>query len=1357
MKLHRYISVLCLLGLFLIQGQAQQWSSHFAYNNVTQIAMTPDRVYAVSDGSLYSVDKQSEKIQIYNRQSGLHGTNITCIAYDDISNTLIIAYEAGRLDLLTPYGVQYIGDLYNKDMMEEKTVYNMTIHNRTAYFSTHYGVQTFDLREKKLVDSYWLRPSGEVTPIKDVLILGDSIYAFGEDSLYCADMHDNIVDYHFWNREPRSSRIQPDSNKGVRYEDASGVWLAGSTEGVVREMLTERVAYKPEGPLSNIPYRLNWAQGRLYMVQGGRWSSQYMRPGEVMSYDGAHWINIPTDSISNHVEEPVTDFMNVAVDPRDKDHFFVTSYGTGLYEFRNNSVVKKYLSAEDNTLGSADPVDIKRYTRLDFATYDSQDNLWMLCGGAVQYPLVCLDAEGQWHGVPVIVNNAPFPLHTATGLVIDQLNPNLKWMTTGRYNTGLILLDDNGTPFDASDDKTVMRNHWTTEEGQEVTADFIFTLAQSSDGRIWLGTDKGIVMINSGSNYLQSDLCERPQLVDHNGENPMTALTINALCEDKDGNMWVGTNTLGVYVLNSSATAILAQFTTDNSSMPSNTILSLARSERGVMYIGTGGGLVEFDPNDLPEQTYSFSNEDRLDQGAMQQWRLHNSYYNPVKVAATPARIYALASGALFYADRATDELVYLSKATGLNGSSINHIEYDAANKQLIIAYTDGRIDLLSDDDEVRQMPDIHMKAGAIAVGINHISVGQKHAYLGMSFGILAINTKKAEVSDTYYIGDEAKDVDVQFVIENGDSLYAFTDGFLYSAALTDNLADYTFWHKTEMPSGVVQNAFTYRQELYMLLGYRIYRYHNNQWQKCMENVFHWVHASENQLLGYASGQGLFRITDDFRIERLNYNYSFNDVVKTQGELWGAEEGWGLIRMGASGDDYFHTKGSNSNSGYFLCAAHDRIYTACGGRWASEYANPFQVNIFDGQAWKGYNWWDLTSVTDSKIALDPVSIAVDPNDPGHFLVATYTIGVIEFCNYTAYARHGIHNSTLKEAEAGADPYLYTRTDGAMMDDKGNFWVLNPTTLGLPVHVLTPNGQWHGLALQNGNKLLSLITPKGIWTDRRNSKRKWFMDQRYDPGIILMDDNGTPTDDSDDKCIKRSSFVDQNGNTLMPAVYRCMAQDHNNRMWIGTQSGLFLIPAATDFFTSNACRRIIVPRNDGTGLGDYLLGDEQINCMAVDGGNRMWIGTGNSGLYLIEDDTITVAHFTEDNSLLPSNNVQSLAIMPTTGEVFVGTDKGIASYRSDASEAKEDMSGAYAFPNPVRPDYGGMISITGLMDNSVVNIVDAGGNLVCKTRSHGGTAVWDGRLPDGRRATAGVYTALCNAEGGHAAVKILVIR
>lgn len=154
---------------------------------------------------------------------------------------------------------------------------------------------------------------------------------------------------------------------------------------------------------------------------------------------------------------------------------------------------------------------------------------------------------------------------------------------------------------------------------------------------------------------------------------------------------------------------------------------------------------------------------------------------------------------------------------------------------------------------------------------------------------------------------------------------------------------------------------------------------------------------------------------------------------------------------------------------------------------------------------------------------------------------------------------------------------------------------------------------------------------------------------------------------------------------------------------------------------------------------------------------MWIGTASSGLYLIERDTITAAHFTTDNSLLPSNTIQSIAINPTTGEVFVGTDKGIASYRSDASEPQETMENAYAYPNPVPANYSGVISITGLMDNTVVNIVDAGGNLVCKTRSHGGTAVWDGKDAYGNRATPGIYTAFCNAEGGHTVVKIMLVR
>ena len=260
-------------------------------------------------------------------------------------------------------------------------------------------------------------------------------------------------------------------------------------------------------------------------------------------------------------------------------------------------------------------------------------------------------------------------------------------------------------------------------------------------------------------------------------------------------------------------------------------------------------------------------------------------------------------------------------------------------------------------------------------------------------------------------------------------------------------------------------------------------------------------------------------------------------------------------------------------------------------------------------------------------------------------------------------------------------------------------------------------------------------------------------------VYLLNDGGTPTKSSDDYCYGRREFNDQDGLQIAPSAIYCLAQDNDNDIWVGTPTGVFIIPSTVDFFKSNECYRVKIPRNDGTNLADYLLGTEQVNCIAVDGANRKWIGTENSGLYLMSADGLTTeAHFTTDNSLLPSNTILSVAINSVSGEVFVGTSDGIASYRSDASAPQEDYSNAYAFPNPVRHNYGGVITITGLMENSVVNIIDEGGNLICKTRSNGGIAVWDGKNQQGLRASSGIYTALCNApDGSHTAIKIMVMK
>ena len=1354
----RVIGVLVLCSLLYLSGKAEVWRTHFAYNNVTQIALAPDKVYAISDGSLYSVDKQGEHIQVYNRQSGLHETGITCIHYDAVGAQLIIAYGNGKIDILGTNGVRYIGELYEKDMTQRKTIYNVTLKGRTAYLSTHYGIQTLNLREYKLVDSYWLLPGGLEKPVKDVKLTNDSIYAFTDDLLYCASLRDPLSDYHYWKSEPLG-RIARDTEKGVHYHEGTDDWYAGQSEGIIRVTPTDRLMYKPQGPLVNTPYRMTASNGILYIVPGGRWDVQYKRPACLMRYDGSSWMNIPQSAIHTTTGRDPIDFMNVAVDPTDRYHCYVTAYGTGVYEFRNNTQLNYFISGEDNNsliVTSSNPAS---YTRTDCGVYDQDGRAWIAQSGDIG-SLHCIDMNGEWHAIMLEDNEENAALYTPGGLIIDWRDNQYKWVASTRYNTFLLLLNDKGT-FDTADDRIKTRKEWTNQYGQHFQPQYIYATLQDRTGNVWICTEQGAAYIQAQTDYFQSDAIVQPDIIE-NGESVLNSQQITSIVQDKRGSIWLGTQSLGVYVLNEGATEITEHYTTDNTAMPSNCILSMAYDvQTDRVYIGTSEGLIEYDPNGsesgLSESEQNFSEDDLLP-GRILQWTPHPSYFNPQEVVASQHAVYAKADGSLFSVDREDEHLDYWNKSTGLSGSTVAHIAYDKNAGKLIIAYENGQIDLLNDKGKVTPMPDIAMKAGAMAVTINGIGIGQQHAYLAMDFGILVLNTKKAEISDTYYIGDEASAIAVQHIVETGDSLYAFSFDRLYKASLKDNLVDYNYWRHDTIPTEVVRQVGVHNGTIYALFADSIlYRREGVDWKQVLPNQFDWIHANEGQLLTYQQeGRLLAYLTDAHKLQKVDAQNTISDGIYSSGEYWTGVPAAGLVRIKDGERSYFKPDGPMSNFGYRLYVAHDQLYVAPGGRWDARYDRAGNLSIYDGQLWRHIPRWETLSNTGHDMR-DALSYAVDPADGGHFFVATYGTGVYEFKDYVAIQQYDSTNSTLRQTSPGSSILRYTRTDGAMIDEQGNLWILNATSMGSPVNIRTPKGQWRAINLYSQGVRLQLTTPSDILVDRRSSQRKWFADERYSAGVILFDDGGTPLNPSDDHCIKRNSFVDQNGTLLTPATIRCMAQDNKNRLWIGTEKGLLIIPEEVDFFTSNQCHRIIIPRNDGTGLGDYLLGDEQINCITVDGGNRIWIGTNNSGLYLMEDDTITVAHFTETNSMLPSNSVQSVAIMPKTGEIFAGTDRGIASYMSDASEAQEDMSGAYAFPNPVRPDYGGYISITGLMENSEVNIVDAGGNLVCKTRSNGGTAIWDGRDAYGRRATAGVYTALCNAEGGHAAVKILIVR
>jgi hypothetical protein len=248
------------------------------------------------------------------------------------------------------------------------------------------------------------------------------------------------------------------------------------------------------------------------------------------------------------------------------------------------------------------------------------------------------------------------------------------------------------------------------------------------------------------------------------------------------------------------------------------------------------------------------------------------------------------------------------------------------------------------------------------------------------------------------------------------------------------------------------------------------------------------------------------------------------------------------------------------------------------------------------------------------------------------------------------------------------------------------------------------------------------------------------------GLFVLDDKSDPANVSSHQYRFFATVEDQDGNSISVDPINCMAEDQDGVVWVGSDHGPLLFQNISYVFNTNyTVYRPKIPRNDGTDYADYLLDGQKILSITVDGGNRKWIGTDGSGVYLMSSDGLTtIRHFTTDNSPLLSDKVWSIAINSKTGEVFFATDMGLVSYKSDATEASSSYDKISVYPNPVRPDFTGVITITGLEKNTVAKITDANGNLVYQAKSNGGIVTWDGLDASGRKAPAGVYFVLCSS-------------
>lgn len=757
-----------------------------------------------------------------------------------------------------------------------------------------------------------------------------------------------------------------------------------------------------------------------------------------------------------------------------------------------------------------------------------------------------------------------------------------------------------------------------------------------------------------------------------------------------------------------------------------------------------------------------------VDYGTMFNWETYSSYYNVSDVVKTSNAVFCLAEGSLFSLDIETRELSRWNKQNGLNGGKISSIHYVPDLDIVLVVYADNMLDVIDKRGNINPIRDLYQTTSK-AINIHCTYIHKQTAYVGTDFGIIAINLKKREVADTYYIGAEAQDVVITNIAIANDTLFAQATDVLYKASLQSKLLSYTVWTNEVLP---IKNKSSWSQLnsfnelLWSLQDTTLMVRHGQQWDTIVSSR-PWEKIFTDGEKFYAIDQEHHLFEMSSTMDTLTPLYLLSNVVSacydSQNHVyWLGINSHGICEL----SEEKHTvqkeylpDGPIRNDIYSLTFAGEKLFICPGNRWADrgKVDATFAFRNPDGK-WGYESYWHTSSVLGSYI-MDLVAIGVDPNDDSHFFMSSYGYGVIEYRNNQVYKQYteGTPGCTFLSLVPGN--LNYVRTEGAMIDQQGNLWVLQPGDNVITVHIFNmETEQWTAYNLFSGGKQVIINTPKGIWIDKRNSQHKWMLAQRAGASIVLLDDNGTPLNPSDDRCRTRTSLTDQNNNTISFTYIYDWAQDRNNDIWVGLEGGLVIIPSMVDFMNSDQCKRVIIPRNDGTGLADYLLSNDNVRAIAVDGGNRKWLGTESSGIYLVSEDGMsTIYHFTAENSPLPSNYITDIAIHPTTGEVFIGTSAGLVSFRSDASEPFETYQEALAYPNPVRPNYDGVVTIQGLTDGTVVNIIDQGGQLVCKTNANGGTAIWDLKNGDGKRVSSGIYTALCNdVAGNHQIVKIMVM-
>lgn len=368
------------------------------------------------------------------------------------------------------------------------------------------------------------------------------------------------------------------------YDNSGAMWVSDYIDGLVRIIgFTSNGKYYPHGPYETYARRLAINGDKLIVASGSvgdNYSNKFIRNG-IYRFDNNEWTNINAYN-SNEVDS-FYDYTVVCIDPISGREYYGT-FWKGIVEVNNGSFVKNY-SYHNSSLGEA--IGNPGQYRVTGMAFDSKNQLWVANYWA-EKPISVRKTNGQWQAYefPGIFQEFKY----VSDITIDSYDQ--KWVCIPKSNAILV--------FKENANGTITYKKLTTGEGNgnlPKDATEVLCITEDKDGKIWAGTNKGLVVFYNPSIILTSNNIDGQPVKVIDGEFVQSLLEneiITSIKVDGANRKWIGTSN-GAWLFSADGTEQIHYFNTSNSPLLENRINDIAINKNsGEVFFASDNGIISY-------------------------------------------------------------------------------------------------------------------------------------------------------------------------------------------------------------------------------------------------------------------------------------------------------------------------------------------------------------------------------------------------------------------------------------------------------------------------------------------------------------------------------------------------------------------------------------------------------------------------------------------------------------------------------------------------------------------------------------------------------------------------------------------